>query len=495
MIRNGVNGPFVFCDYWASVLKLTSVVGERVQSAGHVSMDLFRKGLDRPTTKVPKLRYYFLALMLGPGMVPYKLALSLAMLFRPKSQKKTTPRVDTLLEQHRMHLEEEPGDPRWVRVKTSGSPPGEKILNPERASVQSSLFFHTYKVLIAALLAILVTSVAIPSLPKIHSVFARYPDLSYFLYPILFLVLYLVLRDLWTAFVAPLPFFLARWLFGVAGSLPSFILAMVGVALLFYLVEWFFIPRSTPPTLYLYVNDPAHELYPYRPGHEPYWLTGKYYWVWRFIVLAPAEITKFWEKDWERLEVWIRADPGEDAGKMEWLVTDAHYRELWFRYDRETTAGQRRRHEELRKKSLERGGRPFSWIVEFDLNFLFHTPDVRGVFAAYLRNGKIPWNPLRILRALGDHSGRDRIADYREVLEGMEAEGEHLMDDVPEHLRSLFLRQLIGLPWIYWRYPKGAGTAAKVSAYNPTAVLTMRPEMASDRRYQIKLLKQEGERL
>jgi hypothetical protein len=335
--------------------------------------------------------------------------------------------------------------------------------------------------------------VAIPNLPRIHPIFLRYPDLSYLLYPVLFLVLYLLLRDLWTAFLAPLPLLVARWLFSIVGSVPTFLIAMAGVAVIFYLVEWFFIPRSTPPALYLYVNDPGNDLYPYRPGHEPYWLEGKYYWVWRFVVLAPAEITKFWEKDWERLEVWVRADPGEHAGKLEWLVTDTHYRELWFRYDRETTSAQRRRHEVLRRKSLEPGGKPFSWIVEFDLNFLFHTPDVRGVFASRRKNGGVAWNPFRILRALGDHSGRDRFADYREILEDMEAEGDQLVSDVPEHLQSLFLRQMVALPWIYWRYPKGAGTAAKVPAYNPAAVLSMREEMASDRRYQIKMLKQEGD--
>ncbi len=493
MNQQDLGGPYAFCDYWASVLKLTNVVGERLLSAGYVSMDLFRRGLDRPTAKVPKLRYYFLAFMLGPGMVPYKIALSLAMLFRPKSGRRSVQKVDAMLEQYRLVMETEPGDPRWVDVSARGRTVASRILNPDQISVYSSLFFHTYKVLLAAFLAILLTSVAIPNLSRIHPVFLRYPDLSYLLYPLLFLVLYLLLRDLWTAFLAPLPLLLARWLFSIVGSIPTFLIAMAGVAVIFYLVEWFFIPRSTPPALYLYVNDPDDDLYPYRSGHEPYWLEGKYYWVWRFVVLAPAEITKFWEKDWERLEVWVRADPGENTGKLEWLVTDTHYRELWFRYDRETTSAQRRRHEDLRRKSLERGGRPFSWIVEFDLNFLFHTPDVRGVFASRRKNGGVPWNPLRILRALGDHSGRDRFADYREVLEEMEAEGEQLVSDVPEHLQSLFLRQMVALPWIYWRYPKGAGTAAKVPAYNPTAVLSMREEMASDRRYQIKVLKEEGE--
>jgi hypothetical protein len=475
------------------VLKLTNVVSERLFSAGHVSMDLFRKGLDRPKAKVPKLRYYFLAFMLGPGMVPYKIALSLAMLFRPKSGKKLSPKVDLMLEHYCLGVEEVPDDPRWATISSRGRTVAEKILNPRHVSASSSLFFHTYKVLFAVFLAILVTSFAIPSLPRIHPVFVTYPGLSFLLYPMLFLGLYLMLRDLWTAFLAPLPLLVARWMFSVSGGVTSFILAMAGVAVLFYLVEWFFIPRSTPPSLYLYVNDPEHEMYPYRPGHEPYWLEGKYYWVWRFVVLAPAEITKFWEKDWERLEVWVRADPGPHAGKLEWLVTDTHYRELWFRYERETTEGQRSRHGELLRRSMSEGGYPFSWIVEFDLNFLFHTPDVRGVFAAPSKNGKVRWSIWRIFRALGDHSGRDRFADYREILEEMEAEGEDFAADVPEHFQALFLRQLIGLPWIFWRYPKGAGTSAKVPAYNPAAVLSLKEELASDRRYQIKAFKAEGE--
>jgi len=483
---SGLDGPFAFCDYWASVLRLTNVVSERVLKAGYVSMDLFRKGLDRPTTKVPKLRYYFLAFMLGPGMVPYKVALSLAMLFRPKSKTKLLRKVDLMLEDYRLALDVDPGDRRWAEVSARGETVVGKILNPEHVSVGSSLFFHTYKFLISVLLAILVTSFAIPRLPDLHPVFVRYPDLSLVLYPLMFFGLYLLLRDLWTALLAPVPLIIARWLFSVVGGVPSFLLAMGGVAVMFYLVEWFFIPRSTPPSLYLYVNDPDHPLYAYRAGHEPYWLEGTYYWVWRFVVLGPAEITKFWEKDWERLEVWVRADPGEHAGRIEWLVTDAHYRELWFRYERETTERQRRRHADLLRCSMAEGGCRISWIVEYDLNFLFHTPDVRGVFAAARKNGRVGWNPLRLLRALGDHSGRDRFADFRGPLEDMEAEGEDLVSDVPEHFRALFLRELIGLPWVYWRYPKGAGTSAKVPAYNPAAVLTMREEMASDRRYQIK---------
>lgn len=492
MKLEGIGGPFCFCDYWASVLKLTNIVSERLVSAGHVSMDLYRKGLDRPKTKVPKLRYYFLAFMLGPGMIPYKLAFSLAWLFKPKSQKRLLPKLDRMLEHYRLDLEPDPEDSHRVRVSTRGKTVAEKVLNPAHVSVTSDLFFPTYKVLVAAIMAILVTSVAIPHLSDLHPIFVRYPDLSLLLYPLLFLGLYLLFRDLWTAFLAPLPVFVARWLFSISGGVPAFLLAMACVALLFYMVEFFFIPRSIPPALFLYVNDPGHELYPYRGGHEPYWLEGRLYWVWRFVVLAPAEITKFWEKDWERLEVWIRADSGESAGKIEWLVTDCHYRELWFRYESETTPGGRREHERLLERSMAPEGRPLAWVIEYDLDFLFHTPDVRGVFAATQENGRIGGAAARILRALGKRPERDRFGDYRDLLEDMEADGNEFLEDVPEHFRQFLLRRLIRLPWTYWRYPKGAVTSTKVPTYNPTAVLAMGEEKASEPQYQIKSFKQQG---
>ena len=146
--------------------------------AGHVSLELFRKGLDRPKTRMPKLRYYILAFMLGPGMIPYKLAFTLALLFKPKSEKKKLlSKVDRMLENYRLELEAA-GDPRWVTVSSRGRVVAEKVLNPDHISVATGLFFPTYKVLVAALLAIVVTTFAIPNLPLLNPVFAQYPDLS-----------------------------------------------------------------------------------------------------------------------------------------------------------------------------------------------------------------------------------------------------------------------------------------------------------------------------
>jgi len=46
-----------------------------------------------------------------------------------------------------------------------------------------------------------------------------------------------------------------------------------------------------------------------------------YYW--------PMELTLLPHPDWERIEVWADAITGE----LRWVVSDYHYRELWYRVD------------------------------------------------------------------------------------------------------------------------------------------------------------------
>jgi hypothetical protein len=87
-------------------------------------------------------------------------------------------------------------------------------------------------------------------------------------------------------------------------------------------------PARAPP---LHPQGPGH---PYvREEDAPWWVEGETYWVWRYLLLSPAELNKFWERDWERVDLWIRAD-GPDAGQLEWVVTDLHYRELWVPYEK-----------------------------------------------------------------------------------------------------------------------------------------------------------------
>ena len=68
---------------------------------------------------------------------------------------------------------------------------------------------------------------------------------------------------------------------------------------------------------------------------EPFWLKEakskedrpKAYWVLRFTYFWRYELAKVPHPDWERVEVWIDAE----KGKLEWVVTDYHYRELWYK--------------------------------------------------------------------------------------------------------------------------------------------------------------------
>ena len=90
------SGPFVFCDYWASVLGLRSVLNPRLLSRGLVSLKVFKRGLDRPRAKLPKFKYYLLAFFLGPGLIPYKVVIDLAILLRSKTRGKVLGKVDAI---------------------------------------------------------------------------------------------------------------------------------------------------------------------------------------------------------------------------------------------------------------------------------------------------------------------------------------------------------------------------------------------------------------
>ena len=207
------------------------------------------------------------------------------------------------------------------------------VINPLRLKASSSMFLARYKIFLASGVALGWAALVNLVSRLFHAEAVIVPYLGVLFYPIVLLILWWMFDDLLTATVSPLPLIAMRLIIRGTHGFQGFVVAVVLTAL-----------HHLPGRVVLHTEVAARRRctststtrsrpsFPTRRGHEPYWLKGKYYWVWRYVTLAPAELLKFWEKDWERLEVWVRAD-GEDRGKIEYVVTDTHYRELWFKYE------------------------------------------------------------------------------------------------------------------------------------------------------------------
>ena len=453
------NGPYLYCDYWASVLGLRELLNPRLLERRAISLGLFRNGLDRPRARLPKLRYYLITFLAGPLFVTSHLVAQLGFVFRSRVK------VDTSFQEamSRFELSLLPlgEDGHRVSIRDRDGRERAAAMNPDRLGVICSLFYPTYKVFIAALITILVTVILVSLLGHIAFLSTIMPFFEVLVYPLLFAILYFIFRDLLTAFLAPLPVFAVRFLLRYSGEMPPadwglFLLGMAGCALIFYLAEWFFVPRPLPPALYLYVNDPDHPDFPYRPEHAPYWLEGRLYWVWRFVTLYPAELNKPWEPDWERLEVWVRADEGEQMGRIEWLVTDVHYRELWIDYRRLAPESERRKHRRWLARHWQNEDPQGFWLVETDAHLVYHTQFVRHIFPLHPRKGWVRKRIRELLRSVRMYRARDRGRDFLPVIRDLEVGGEVIFGEIPEHLRKISLREVLASPWSYWRFPEGA---------------------------------------
>ncbi|NIP82559.1 MAG: hypothetical protein GWM90_26410, partial [Gemmatimonadetes bacterium] len=279
--------------------------------------------------------------------------------------------------------------------------------------------------------------------------------------PVLVVVLYGIFREWLTALLGTLPILLGSYLVDVLNpSTPAdwsvFFWALAGIFVLYLLADWFFVPRPVPPALLLYTA--GGEGHPYsRPEDAPWWLEGEVYWVWRYLLLSPAELNKFWERDWERVDLWIRAD-GPDAGQLEWVVTDLHYRELWVPYHKlgPPEALERRRQRALRAAGGDGAG---IWLVEVDADLVFHSPMFRGV--SYLPDtGGLPVRGIgHVIRSLWRRVKDDEPAPGMAALDRLRVErGIDVLGDIPEFITRRAEERLVEEPWTYWRYPLGAAS-------------------------------------
>ena len=70
---------------------------------------------------------------------------------------------------------------------------------------------------------------------------------------------------------------------------------------------------------------------------EPFWIRKsevKNFWVIRFMYFWKYELAKIPHSDWERIELWFDAQ----KGVLKWVVSDYHYRELWYEVKNEVSA-------------------------------------------------------------------------------------------------------------------------------------------------------------
>ncbi len=463
LMRHGLlRGPFLFVDYWANVLDLG--VREAHERDGWIDAALFRATLDRPDLELPRLRYYIALFIIGPLLLPLRAVRRLGR-YRIRYRREVGETAQERLAPFRLEIA--PAADGRVDVRVGDTLLARSLLDPRRIAGFTSLFYAAYKLPIATITGIVAMGVAVPLLRAAGLLEAALALWMPVVLPAVILFLYLLYRDIPTALLGVVPL-VVGWLliraFGHAtvGWGPFF--GSMGLLLaLALLADFFFIPRPVPPVLMLYTRDEPGNPYP-RPGDAPTWLEGRSYWVWRYLMLVPAEVNKFWERDWERAEIWIRAD-GPDAGRLEWVVLDAHYRELWIPYERLGSAERLSRQARHARRRIA-AGEPGVWLVEVDANLLFHTPLVRTV--SFVPEGEdIHARSLwHLLSGLFVRGPRDDPDDYLPVLDRLRLErGSGILADLPEAVIPFAARHMLSIPWRYWRYPLGAQRRRETRLY------------------------------
>lgn len=482
-----LRGPHLFVDYWANVLQLRGIVPERQEKEGLIDPALFRAGLDRPDFQVPALRFYILFFLLGPLLFTLRSFRRLGR-YRMRLLGPIGREVQEALGRYRLALS--PAAPGRVDVGLGDTRLATGVIDPHLVSGFCSLFWAAYKLPLASFSAILLVAIAPPVLQR-AGVLGVITD--YWVpvgFPLIVLLLFAVYRDWVTAVLGALPVLVGRPLLAITEpstveSWLAFMWPLLALFALYLIFDWFFMPRPVPPVLLLYAADGPGRPYE-RATDAPYWLDGKVYWVWRYLILSRAEINKFWERDWERVDLWVRAD-GDDAGMLEWVVTDLHYRELWVPYDRlgPPQALERYRRE---ARAAVHEGTPATWLVEVDADRVVHYPFFRGA-ALLPERGAVPVRGVMDLIGALWRRARDEPtpAELASLDRARLELGRDVLADVPEFLLRRVSRHLMAQPWRYWRYPLGAATRVEPRLYAPLSTDT--PPAAADPRLQIKAMR------
>jgi hypothetical protein len=490
-----LRGPFLYVDYWANVFGLEGVTPDEHGRRGFIDAALFRLGIDRPELEVPRLGSYLLLFLVGPVLFAFRSFRRIGR-YRLRFGSRRGRDVVERLDRYRLTLDPDggapdpagdPSLPPRCTVRIGDTVLARDVLDPYRVAGFSSLFWAANKLPLASLAGLLVVGIAAPLLATMGMLEFTTRYWIPVGFPALVLVLYFVFREGLTALLGGIPILLGTYL--VAQLRPAtptdwyvFFWSLGGIFVLYLLVDWFFLPRPVPPALLLYTRTEPGNPYA-REGDAPWWVEGETYWVWRYLLLSPAEVNKFWERDWERVDLWIRAD-GPDAGQLEWVVTDLHYRELWVPFHKLDTPAALTRQQARAREAIS-GSAAGVWVVEVDADLLFHTPTFRGVSFLVDRGG-VPVRGIgHIGRSLWKRVRDDDVEAPSAALHRLRVEtGIDLLGDIPEFIMRRAEDRLLEGPWTYWRYPLGSARRRGLRLYEPLG--TADPPPASDPSLQIK---------
>jgi hypothetical protein len=222
-------------------------------------------------------------------------------------------------------------------------------------------------------------------------------------------------------------------------------------------VSYIFIHReSEVSNIYLYdgrgrIDESDSDISPYRSINDaPFWVKdeGELFWVLRYMYYWPMELTIVPHSDWERIEVWIDAFSGE----IKWVVSDYHYRELWYKVE-----------EDLRNR-LTAG---------FLLNF--HTPiplvkseDVQAI------NHSVSQSAKSLIGMVFTGSSGVKDVPYERVdMHWQEVHDSNWIEDFG--LKGLAADFCSNLKWSYWRYPWGIDDIERYASH-PAALRDEQPK-------------------
>ena len=188
---------------------------------------------------------------------------------------------------------------------------------------------------------------------------------------------------------------------------------------------------------------------------EPPWLKKDhidFFWVFRFMYYWRSEITYVPHDDWERVEIWVDAKNGD----VKWIVSDYHYRELWYKVEQELN--------NIYIKFFINWHTPIPIIDQSDIISISKILEKNSITHATksLVTGKIP----EIDKYVDDNTRPSKTLKIEwNKYHNAKWISEYQIDELPKFIPILPSEFCSKLPWKFWRYPFGVKNPRKREWY------------------------------